>query len=163
VKKIKSIYPFYYLDYSKKEAQKFLIEKYGWEYYGGHHFENVFTRFVISYWLYEKFGIDKRKITLSAQVISGEISRPEALKLLETKPYDEDEREYFIDYVLKKLDFTKKEFDAIFSGENKSYTDYPSDYRFIDRLIHISGPVLKRVFMHKPQSLFQAEMRKENN
>lgn len=165
VKKIKSIYPFYYLDYSKKEAQQFLIDKFGWEYYGGHHFENIFTRFVISYWLYEKFGIDKRKITFSAQIVSGEMSRTEALKLLENKPYDENEKGYFLDYVLKKLDFTSEEFHSILSVKNKSYTDYPSDYRFIDKLIYFSGPIIKKVFLHKPQSLFQAELRKseQNN
>ena len=160
--KIKSVYPFYYLDYSKKDAQKFLIDKYGWEYYGGHHFENIFTRFVISFWLFEKFGIDKRKITFSAQVISGEMRREDALAILESKPYDEAEKQFFIDYVLKKLDFTKEEFDSILLSENKSYVDYPSDYRFIDSLIHISRPVLKKVFLHKPQSLFQAEMRKDS-
>jgi N-acetyl sugar amidotransferase len=160
VKKIKSIYPFYYLDYSKNDAQQFLTEKFGWEYYGGHHFENIFTRFVISYWLYEKFGIDKRKITFSAQIVCGEMSRNEVLKLLENKPYDENEKQYFLDYVLKKLDFTPEEFEIILSGRNKNYTDYPSDYRFIDRLIYFSGPVIKKVFLHKPQSLFQAELRK---
>jgi N-acetyl sugar amidotransferase len=161
LKKIKSIYPFYYLEYSKKEAQKFLIEKFGWEYYGGHHFENIFTRFVISYWLYEKFGIDKRKITFSAQIVSGEMNRAESLELLTKKPYDENEKSYLLEYVLKKLDFNFSEFESIISDKNKSYLDYPSDYRFIDSLIYFSGPVLKKVFLHKPQSLFQAEMRNE--
>ena len=163
VKKIKSVYPFYYLEYSKKEAQKFLSDKYGWEYYGGHHFENIFTRFVISYWLFEKFGIDKRRITFSAQIVSGEMNRSDALKLLENGPYDEKEKQFFLEYVLKKLDFTTGEFESIMSAKNKSYLDYPSDYRFIGRLIYFSGPVLKKVFLHKPQSLFQAEMRKGNN
>jgi N-acetyl sugar amidotransferase len=163
LKKIKSVYPFYYLEYSKKEAQKFLIDKFGWEYYGGHHFENLFTRFVISYWLYEKFGIDKRKITFSAQIISGEMNRSEALEMLEKKPYDENEKRFFLEYVLKKLDLTSDEFGSMMSAKNNSYLDYPSDYRFIDRLIYFSGPVLRKVFLHKPQSLFQAEMRKSNN
>ena len=159
LKKIKSIYPFYYLEYTKKEAREFLIEKFGWEYYGGHHFENIFTRFVISYWLYEKFGIDKRKITFSAQIISGEMSRTQSLDLLRNKPYDEKEKLYLLEYVLKKLDFNSDEFKSLISARNKSYLDYPSDYRFIDNLIYFSGPVLKKVFLHKPQSLFQAEMR----
>ena len=160
IKKIKSIYPFYYLDYSKSKAQQFLIEKFGWEYYGGHHFENVFTRFVISYWLFEKFGIDKRKITLSAQIVSEEISREDALKILENKPYNENEKKYFLEYVLKKLDFNQDEFDKLIASKNFSYLDYPSDYRFVDNLIRFSGPIIKRVFLHKPQSLFQAELRK---
>lgn len=160
VKGIKSIYPFYYLDYSKKDAQKFLIEKFGWEYYGGHHFENLFTRFVISYWLYEKFGIDKRKITLSAQVVSGDITREEALKQLSEKPYRDEDKKIFLDFVLKKLDFSLEEFETLMSAPPKSYLDYPSDYRLIERSGYISKTLLKKVFIHKPQSLFQAEMRK---
>ena len=162
IKNIKSIYPFYYIDYRKKDAQKFLQEKYGWEYYGGHHYENLFTRFAISYWLYEKFGIDKRKITLSAQIVSGEIPRNQAIEILRMKPYDEEDKQYFLAFVLKKLDFTNDEFDQLMNARNKSYLDYPSDYRFIDNMINISGPIIKKVFLHKPQSLFQAEMRKKN-
>ena len=63
--KVKDIRPFYYLDYDKAKARDFLEEEYNWEYYGGHHHENLFTKFVMSYWLPEKFGIDKRKISLS--------------------------------------------------------------------------------------------------
>jgi N-acetyl sugar amidotransferase len=163
LKNIKNLYPFYYIDYNKKDAQKFLQEKFGWEYYGGHHFENLFTRFVISYWLFEKFGIDKRKITLSAQIISGEITRDEALKILKKKPFNEDDKKYFLEFVLKKLDFTHTEFETLMHASNKSYLDYPSDYRFIDSMIQFSGPVLKRVFLHKPQSLFQAELRKDES
>ncbi len=160
MKKIKSIYPFYYLEYSKKDAQQFLREKFGWEYYGGHHFENTYTRFVISYWLYEKFGIDKRKITLSAQIVSGEITRTDALELLANKPYDENEKPFLLEFVLKKLDFTVDEFEYLMNAKNKSFKDYPSNYRFLDSMIHFSGPVLKKVLVHKPQSLFQAEFRK---
>jgi hypothetical protein len=160
---IKNIYPFYYIDYRKKDAQKFLQEKFGWEYYGGHHFENLFTRFVISYWLFEKFGIDKRKITLSAQIVNGEITRDEALIILNKKPFEENDKKHFLEFVLKKLDFTTKEFESLMHDKNKSYLDYPSDYRFIDSMIRFSGPVLKKVFLHKPQSLFQAELRKGEN
>jgi N-acetyl sugar amidotransferase len=163
VKGIKSIYPFYYLDYQKRTAQKFLKDNYTWEYYGGHHFENIFTRFAISYWLFEKFGIDKRKITLSAQVMSDEISRNEALEILSSKPYEDSEKKKMLDYVLKKLDFSVDQFEKIWHSPNKSFQDYPSDYRLIDSLNYFSSPILKRVFIHKPQSLFQAEMRKESH
>jgi hypothetical protein len=84
-----------------------------------------------------------------------------SLELLTKKPYDENEKSYLLEYVLKKLDFNFSEFESIISDKNKSYLDYPSDYRFIDSLIYFSGPVLKKVFLHKPQSLFQAEMRNE--
>ena len=163
IKGIKSVYPYYYLNYQKKEAQSFLQNNYKWEYYGGHHFENTFTRFAISYWLYEKFAIDKRKITLSAQTLSGELSREEAMDILSLKPYEDSEKKIMLDYILKKLDFNYEEFDHLMKSPPKSFYDYPSNYKLIDSLNYFSNPFLKRVFIHKPQSLFQAEMRKENN
>ncbi len=93
IKRIKTLYPYYYIEYNKNRAQQFLKEHYGWEYYGGHHFENILTRFTMSYWLYEKFGIDKRKITLSAQVMSGEISREKAIAEINSLPYNRDEKD----------------------------------------------------------------------
>ena len=162
LKGIKSIYPYYYLDYQKIKAQSFLQANYNWEYYGGHHFENVFTRFAISYWLYEKFSIDKRKISLSAQVLSGEISRDQAVNILSSKPYNDSEKNMMIEYVLKKLDFSNKEFDFIMKSPPKNFYDYPSNYNLIDSLNFFSNPFLKKVFIHKPQSIFQAEMRKES-
>lgn len=159
LKKIKSIYPFYYLDYNKNKAQKFLTEKYSWEYYGGHHHENIFTKFSIAYWLYEKFKIDKRKITLSAQILSGEISKEKALDEINHLPYDITRKDEMIEYVIKKLDLTKAEFDKIFSGENHSYLDYPSYDFLFTKFMKLAKPVLKLIFLHKPQSLFQLEMR----
>lgn len=163
IKGIKSIYPYYYLDYQKKSAQSFLQNNFKWEYYGGHHFENVFTRFAISYWLFEKFDIDKRKISLSAQILSGEISREEAIGILSVKPYNDEEKGMMLEYVLKKLDFNEEEFNSIMNAPSKNFYDYPSNYKLIDSLNYFSRSLLKKVFIHKPQSLFQAEMRKEND
>ena len=162
VRKIKSIYPFYYLDYNKNKAQEFLIKNYSWEYYGGHHYENHFTKFAISYWLYEKFGIDKRKITLSAQVLSNEISRESALEEINKVPYIVNEVEQTLGFLLKKLEISREEFDRALHSANKSFHDYPS-YNFIfTKMMKIAKPVLSLVFLHKPQSIFQAEMRKKN-
>ena len=38
----------------------------------------------------KKFGIDKRIITLSAQVLTGQITRDDALEMMKHPPYDED-------------------------------------------------------------------------
>jgi N-acetyl sugar amidotransferase len=158
-KKIKSIYPFYYLDYNKRKAQDFLTRTYGWEYYGGHHHENLFTKFAISYWLYEKFGIDKRKITLSAQILSKEITKETAIAEIKKKPYDPEEIDRMINFVLKKLDLSLEQFQSIMKEKNHSFYDYPS-YNFIfTKMLFIAKPVLDLVFIHKPQSIFQAEMR----
>ena len=158
-KGVKSIYPFYYVDYNKNKAQKFLEDEYGWEYYGGHHHENYFTKFAISYWLYEKFGIDKRIITYSAQILSGEIKRKTAIEKINSLPYNPSEKEQMTHYVLKKLDLKKEDFNKIMKKPGKSYRDYPSNAVMFEKFVKYTAPLLKLVFVHKPQSLFQAEMR----
>lgn len=164
IKGIKSIYPFYYLDYTKKDAQVFLEKNYGWEYYGGHHHENIFTKFVMAYWLYEKYGIDKRKITLSAQVLSGEITREKAVSEIQKLPYNPDEVDQMLNFIAKKLDFTRKEFDDLLKAPNKSYHDYPSYNYLFNTFLPYTKPLLRFFFLHKPQSIFQSEMRnKEKN
>lgn len=160
-RQIKSIYPFYYLDYSKTQAQEILIKNYNWQYYGGHHYENHFTKFAISYWLFEKFGIDKRKITLSAQIMSNEITRDKAIDELKKKPYDDNEIELTLGFVLKKLDLSKDEFQNAFISPNRSFHDFPSYNYILTRLMIVAKPILSLVFMHRPQSLFQTEMRQK--
>lgn len=136
-----------------------VIVNYGWEYYGGHHHENHFTKFAISYWLYEKFGIDKRLITLSAQILSGEVSRDEVLEELTKKPYDEGTIENTIEFVTKKLDLTPEEYDRIWNEPNKTYEDYPSNSYLFEKVVKWTTPFLKLIFLHQPQSVFKAEMR----
>lgn len=158
-RRVKSIYPYYYLEYKKQEAQDFLKKTYDWQYYGGHHHENIFTKFAISYWAIEKFGIDKRKITYSALVLSNEMKREEALEKLACQLYTEEERVEMLSYIRKKLELTNKEFDDMFACANRSYLDYPS-YDFLFRkVLAFSKPMVRFLFLHKPQSIFQAEMR----
>jgi N-acetyl sugar amidotransferase len=160
-KKIKLIRPFFYIDYEKRKAQKFLIDKYGWEYYGGHHHENIFTRFVISDWLPNKFKIDKRKITLSAQILSNEITREEGIKELSAPPYSPELMKNDRNYVLKKLDLDLEEFSRIWELPNRTFIDYPSYYPTIKKFSKISTVILSRILPNKPLFLFQMEERKE--
>ena len=85
-----------------------LKKHYNWEYYGGHHHENIFTKFAIGYWLPYKFNIDKRLITGSARIMNGEISREQGLEMLKTPPLNHDEIEEILSYVCKKLNFQIK-------------------------------------------------------
>jgi len=157
VKKIKSIYPFYFLDYQKRSAQEFLKKEFDWEYYGGHHHENIFTRFAITYWLPQKFNIDKRKITLSAQVLSGEISRDHALEELKKPLFNAEQIEFEKIYLLKKLDLSVKQFETIWNSPNRSFKDYPSYFTIMKKFTKISGFFLSKLLAYKPMSLFQME------
>ncbi len=159
--KVKDIRPFYYLDYDKSKARNFLENEYNWEYYGGHHHENLFTKFVMSYWLPEKFGIDKRKISLSAQVMSGHITKKEALKELSIPAASEGEFSKVKEFVLSKLDFTEKEFDDIWNSENKTYLDYPSNYKLLETLKNRFGGFIKLIYPQKPMTFVAMEVNKK--
>jgi len=158
---IRAVNPYYYLDYQKKEAQKFLIDNYGWEYYGGHHHENIFTKFTIAYWLPGKFGIDKRIITLSAQVLNHEISREEALTAIRKPPYDPEKMEYDKQYVIKKLDLSPEDFASIWSAPNKTFRDYPSHFELLNKYSKVLVPLFRIMGRHKPTFLYQQEFRQD--
>ena len=111
----------YYLNYRKSNAKKLLEENYGWKWYGAHHFENEFSKFVKGFLLPVKFKIDKRYVEFSALVRSGQKDKADALKELETLPELEKS---FIKYVQKRLGFDDEEFDKIMNLPIKSHHDY---------------------------------------
>jgi tRNA(Ile)-lysidine synthase TilS/MesJ len=154
-RKIKVIRPLYFLPYEKKEAKKLLAKEYGWIDYGGHHHENIFTKFAISYWLPKKFGIDKRIITLSAQVLSNEINREDALFQLSQPSFNECNIESDLNYLIKKLKLSREDFDKAFYADNKFYFDYPSYYPFFYKLARIGKSISTKIFGFKP-GLFEA-------
>lgn len=162
IKGIKEIRPYYFLDYQKSKAKAFLEKEYGWEYYGSHHFENIFTKFVLSYWLPRKFNIDKRLITFSAQILSGEMDKDDALKKVSSPFYDEAQQELDKQHVLKKLYIRDKEFNDIWKSPNKSFLDYPSHFKLITRLTNIMAPFIRLVYLQKPMTLVEIEARKED-
>ena len=163
IKKIKDYRPFNHIVYEKKPAQDFLIKEYNWEYYGGHHHENVFTKFAIGYWMPKKFGIDKRIITLSAQVLTGQISREAALEMMKHPPYDVDQMERDKEFVLKKLELSNEEFNIIWNQENKHYWDYPSYMPLFQKYFKLSKSFLRKFFPTPPTIIIEKQIRRNEN
>jgi N-acetyl sugar amidotransferase len=156
---IKIVEPLNHINYKKKEAQEILSKEYGWEYYGGHHHENLFTKFTIGYWLPKKFNIDKRLITLSAQIASGEITRNEAVEKLREPAFEAEKMDEARSYVIKKLDFTEEEFREVWKCQNKSFKDFKSNYKMINRFAKLLIPIVSLVFPQKPKIFFEMEER----
>lgn len=102
-----------YVDYNKKEAMAVIAKKLDWRDYGGKHCESLWTKFYQNHILPTKFGVDKRKAHLSTLICSGQISREEALKTLESPIYDSQELSDDTEYVLKKLGLSAQEFEDI--------------------------------------------------
>jgi len=159
IKKIRVYRPFNSIDYEKKKGQVFLTKEYGWEYYGGHHHENIFTKFAIGYWLPKKFDIDKRIITLSAQVMTGQISRESALEMMKYPPYDAEQMERDKEYVIKKLELTQQDFDLLWNQENKYYWDYPSYMPIFEKYLNYSESILKYIFPAPPTTIIERRNR----
>jgi N-acetyl sugar amidotransferase len=156
---IKMHRPYYYIDYQKKMAQDFLINNFSWEYYGGHHHENRFTKFAIAYWLPQKFGIDKRIITLSAQVLSGEISRDSALEQIREEIFSIDQLRIEKEYILKKLDFDENEFNQLMAAPNKFYFDYPSYMPLLKKYKSIFKNIILKILPFQPSLFFENDAR----
>ncbi len=122
----KSINILNYIDYSRNRAMKILEDELGWQYYGGKHYESIYTRFYQGYILPRKFGYDKRRSHLSSLICSGEITRNDALVDLRTPPYDQDLQVSDREFVIKKLGITEEEFEGIMELPKKRLEDYPS-------------------------------------
>lgn len=133
-----------YLEYSKKEAMKILENELGWKYYGGKHFESIYTRFYQGYILPRKFSYDKRRMHLSSLICSGEITRSDAIEELKNEPYPLELQQQDKEYVIKKLGITDIEFERIMNLPKRKFEDFPSYgnskiYGGIGVLLHIFG------------------------
>ena len=105
-----------YVPYSKQDAIALLSREFGWEYYGGKHFESRFTKYFQSVYLPKKFGYDKRRSHLSCLVMNGEMTREEALLELSQPPYPVDQQKEDEAYILKKLEIDPEEWQRILNA-----------------------------------------------
>ena len=119
-----------YLHYSKSAARALLEKELDWRYYGGHHYENVYSHWAFGFYTLQKFGFDKRKVSLSGPLRMNAISREQAVSEIAAPPPVDAE---VTDYVLKKLNLSREEFDAIMQAPNRSFRDYRSSYTLIRR------------------------------
>lgn len=152
---IKMIRPLNFLDYNKMEVKKFLMQEYGWQDYGGHHHENLFTKFSLAVWLYRKFGIDKRRVTFSACVRTGEMSREAALEELKSPPCSEAEMRHLTELVCARFGFSSEEFQSLMDGENKTFRDYPSYFPLYQRFRGIFNLILRVGVGFKPMMTYK--------
>lgn len=124
---IKTLTPLNYIDYNRDRAFKELYEFCGFEYYGRKHLENILTAFIQLYWFPKKFGVDKRTSHLSSMIISEQLSREEALKLMQEPLYDEKLISEYIFVLKRKLNLSDDEFNLFMESKPKNHTDYKTD------------------------------------
>ena len=145
---IKTILPLNYIKYDEKKVIDELQKNFDWINYGGHHHESLLTKFVVSYYLPKKFGIDRRRTGLSAMIRSNKISRKEALEILSKPPMLNDEKE-LQEYILDKLDISKEEFQKIMEKENKNFKNYKTYYNYFKHFKYFAKIAYKVGFIPK--------------
>jgi len=126
VKGIRVVRPLNYVPYIKQEAMKLLQEKFGWQPYPQKHFESRFTRFYEGFWLPTRFGYDTRKVQFSSLIVTGQMTRDEALAKLQEAPLDADAVRQEFEYVATKLGISTAELQACLEMPRKTYRDYKS-------------------------------------
>jgi len=129
IKKIQWFSLLDYFDYDKAAAKALIEKELGWRDYGGKHYESIITRFYQGYILPNKFNIDKRKAHLSTLIVSGQITREEALAELAKPIMEASILKQDLDYVPKKLGLTNEEFTKIMQLPPKSHYDYKTDLK----------------------------------
>lgn len=120
------------IPYIKKDAEALLEQRFGWKKFQHKHHESRFTRFFEDYWLPRKFGFDRRRAHFSSLILTGQMTRQEALDRITTPELDEHFLEREFEYVANKLDLKVAELRAIFNSANKSSDDYKSKRALIE-------------------------------
>jgi hypothetical protein len=131
VKAMRTVRPLNYLAYDKAKAVQELQDTIGYKPYARKHGESLFTKLFQNYYLPRKFGYDKRKPHLSSLIVSGQMTRDEAVAKLEEPLYDPDELEIDLSYFCKKLRISREEFEVLMAAPVRSHTEFPTwDVRY---------------------------------
>ena len=140
--KIESPRPLNYIDYNRDRAFAELKDFCGFQYYGRKHLENILTAFIQLYWFPKKFGVDKRTSHLSSMIVSGQMSREEALQELAKPLYDEKKMSEYIEFIKDKLNIDDDEFTKIMKAPTHQHEEYKTEdetlrYKISRKIYHI--------------------------
>lgn len=141
VRRIRYVSLLNYLKYDKEQAIQLLEHQWGWRRYEEKHFESIYTRFFQGYLLPRKFKIDKRRPHFSSLILSGQMTRAEALELLEQLPCSEARAKEDVEYVRNKFGLSVSEFDEIMRAPVKSSDAYANSEWLVRKL----SPMVARI------------------
>ena len=131
-----------YLPYAKNVAIELLQKDYGWRPYPQKHFESRFTRFYEGYWLPKRFGFDVRRVQFSSLILTGQMTRNEALINLKKPPFDAETIQQDFKYIATKLGISEDELDGYLHLPKKFYWDYKNQvsiFNFGARMLKMIG------------------------
>ena len=125
------------MPYHKEEATQFLVDHLDYQRYAQKHFESRFTRFYEGYWLPTKFGFDTRKVQYSSLILTGQMSRKEALEKLKMPSFDEETIKHDFEYIAIKLGISVNDLQFYLDAPNKKYTNYDARFKILNKRFKI--------------------------
>ena len=117
-------HPLNLVPFVKKDAEDELGRHYGWQRFQHKHHESRFTRFYEDYWLPRRFGFEKRRAHFSSLIMTGQMTRAEALDRISRPEMDEHFLQQEFEFVAHKLGLTVSELQQLFELPKKTYRDY---------------------------------------
>jgi len=124
IKGVKVVKLLNFVPYIKKDAEQMLIDEYGFVPYRQKHFESMMTKFIEGYWLPKRFGYDVRRSQFSSLILTGQLTREEALEKLKSPPLSEQESKELFNLVAEKLEISHEELTSYLTMPLKTYKDY---------------------------------------
>lgn len=110
---VKTLKPLNLVPVTRQQMIDVLGAEYGYVPYGQKHFEDLITKFLEGWWQPTRFGHDIRRAQLSSLVVTGQMTREEALKILEQPPLTEEESRTLFKEVARRLEITEEELMAL--------------------------------------------------
>lgn len=110
---IKTIKPLNLVPITRQQMINVLSDEYGYVPYGQKHFEDLITKFLEGWWTPTRFGHDIRRAQLSSLVVTGQMTRDDALKILERPPLSEEESAELFKEVARRLGISEEDLMAL--------------------------------------------------
>jgi N-acetyl sugar amidotransferase len=131
--------PLDFLPYNREKAKEELARIYGWKDYGVKHTESRFTKFYQEIYLPRKYGYDKRRQHFSSLIVSGQMTREEALAKLAKPIATPEQLRRDIKFVAKKLGLSVLELNVLIDSPSVRHTDYPNQLALHSRLMTLKS------------------------
>jgi N-acetyl sugar amidotransferase len=139
IRGVQVVKPLDLLPYKITNAINLLKETYGWRPYPQKHFESRFTKFIEGYWIPTRFGYDTRRVQFSSLILTGQMSRQEAVERLKSPAYDLVTIEEDFEYIANKLSISIEELKKYHEMPLRTYKDYKNQ----EWMFEIGAKVLK--------------------
>lgn len=139
IKDVHVIKPLNLIPYVKQDVIDTLVKEYGYEPYSQKHFESMMTKFLEGYWLPKRFGFDVRNHQLSSLIITNQITRDEALEILNKPSLSDEEGERLFKQIADKLEITEEQLQDYF---DMPLWENEGRYKTSDWMYNIGGKIM---------------------